>query len=51
MEGLEFQGKVMLVMFLWCVALWIAKPLEEWLVSVIACVILVIFSVSTTRDC
>ena len=43
MEGLEFQGKVMLVMFLWCVALWIAKPLEEWLVSVIACVILVIF--------
>lgn len=42
-EGLSFEGKVTMVVFIWCVALWIAKPLEEWQVSILAIVILVVF--------
>lgn len=50
MEGLEYEGKVVLVIFLWSVALWIAKPLEEWQVSILAMVILVVFFKVNHKD-
>lgn len=42
-EGLEANGKVTLIIFLWCIAMWIVKPIPEWLTSSLASVVLVTF--------
>lgn len=42
-EGLEANGKVTLIIFLWCIAMWIVKPIPEWLTSSLASVVMVTF--------
>lgn len=48
-EGLDGQGKGVMIVFIWAIIMWIVRPIPEYLIGVIAAAILAIFFGSGTR--
>ena len=48
-NGLDGQGKGVMIVFIWAIIMWIVRPIPEYLIGVIAAAILAIFFGSGTR--
>ena len=42
-NGLEAQGKGVLIIFMWAILMWIVRPIPEYLVGVLAAAVMAIF--------
>ena len=42
-NGLEAQGKGVLIIFIWAVLMWIVRPIPEYLIGVLAAAVMAIF--------
>ena len=48
-NGLDGQGKGVMIVFIWAIIMWIVRPIPEYLIGVISAAILAIFFGSGTR--